>query len=245
MTANLNPIIVIPTRLAATRLPNKPLADINGKPMITHVYERAMAADLGPVLVAAGDQAIVDVITKANGKAVLTDPGLPSGSDRIWAALQQTDPKGLHEVIINLQGDLPDIEPSTLQAILNLMQDSKVDIATAAARIPNLNEAEKPNVVKVAMHQYGPRSGRALYFSRSLIPHGDGDHWHHIGIYAYRRKALEKFIASPPSALEIREKLEQLRALELGLRIDVALVNRVPIAIDTPEDLELARKIIR
>ncbi|TAH37760.1 MAG: 3-deoxy-manno-octulosonate cytidylyltransferase [Alphaproteobacteria bacterium] len=242
---NLNPIIIIPARLAATRLPNKPLADINGKPMIVRVYDRALAADLGPVVVAAGDKEIVDVITKVKGKAILTDPALPSGSDRIWAAIQSADPTGLHEVIINLQGDLPDIDPHTLQAILNLMQDSKVDIATAAARIPNLNEAEKPNVVKIAMHQYGKHSGRALYFSRSLIPHGAGEHWHHIGIYAYRRKALEKFIASPPSALESREKLEQLRALELGLRIDVALVDRVPIAIDTPEDLELARRLIK
>lgn len=234
----MKPVILIPARLAAARLPNKPLADIGGKPMIVRVYERAMAAKLGPVIVAAGDQPIVDAIAAIGGKAVLTDPALPSGSDRIWAALQQIDKSGQYDVIVNLQGDLPFIETETLQEILKLMQNPDIDIATAIAPIDNPEDIQKPNVVKVAV------SGtRALYFSRSPIPHGAGEYWHHIGIYAYRRKALRQFVALPPSPLEQVEKLEQLRALEAGMRIGAARVKTVPVTIDTPEDLESARKI--
>lgn len=234
----MRPVILIPSRLAATRLPNKPLADIHGLPMIVHVYKRAVEAGIAPVWVAAGDAEIAAAIKAAGGDAVLTDPNLPSGSDRIWAALGQLPDGKNFDVIVNLQGDLPGIEAETLRAILKMMENPAVDIGTAAAPIADLAEAEKPNIVKIAM-----AGQRALYFSRSPIPHG-GPYWHHIGIYAYRRTALEKFIALPPSPLEKTEKLEQLRALEAGMRMDVALVKTVPIAIDTPEDLENARRVL-
>ena len=191
-------------------------------------------------MVAAGDAAIVDAIRNIGGQAVLTDPNLPSGSDRIWAALQQIDAAGKHDIVVNLQGDLPSIDAKTLQAIMHVMQNPNVDIATAVAKITDPADIAKPNVVKAALAQ----DGRALYFSRSAIPHGMGDYYHHIGIYIYRRKALQQFIQSPPSPLELREKLEQLRALEMGLRIHAAIVNRVPIAVDTAEDLALAQRLI-
>lgn len=242
----MNPIFLIPARLAATRLPNKPLADIGGKPMILHVYAHAHAANIGRVVVAAGDQEIIDAIAKSGGEAILTDPQLPSGSDRIWAALQKIDPAAKYDVIVNIQGDLPFIESSTLTAIMAAMQNPAVDITTAAAPIADPADIVKPNVVKIAMAgSNADKIRRALYFSRSPIPHGDGDYYHHIGIYAYRRAALAKFIATPPSSLEQREKLEQLRALELGLRIDVAIVKTIPITIDTPEDLAAARQSIK
>ncbi len=237
-------LIIIPSRLAATRLPNKPLLDINGKPMIQHVYERAMAAHLGPVYVAAGDQAIVDRIHGIGGKAVLTDPGLPSGSDRIWAALQDIDPHQEFDMIVNLQGDLPDIDAGTLRAILDMMQNQDADIGTAAVAIQDPSEAQKPNIVKIAMSFYAATQAQAHYFSRSPIPHG-GPYWHHIGIYAYRRAALQKFISAPPGELEKREKLEQLRALELNQQIHVAAVERLPITVDTQEDIEAARHLMR
>ncbi len=236
----MNPIIFIPARLAATRLPHKPLLDINGKPMILRVYERAVEANMARVCVAAGDAAIVDCIKSSGGEAILTDPKLPSGSDRIWAALQIFDPKKQHDVIVNLQGDLPNIDGKILRAILQLMEHPDVDIGTAAAKITDPADIAKPNVVKIAM-----AGSRALYFSRSPIPHGASDYYHHIGIYAYRRQALERFIQSAPSPLEVCEKLEQLRALELGMRIDVAIVDNIPLSVDTPEDLAIARKMIK
>lgn len=245
MPHSAKPIIIIPSRLAATRLPNKPLADINGKSMIVRAYDCAVAAGIGPVIVAAGDQEIADAIVQIGGDAVLTDPNLPSGSDRIWAALNAADPHGKHNIIINLQGDLPQIAPDILRSILRLMEDEDVDIGTAAVKITDTADILKPNVVKIAMSFYTPTQARAHYFSRSAIPHGAGDYYHHIGIYAYRRKALEKFVQTLPGTLEVREKLEQLRALELGLRIDVAQVTEAPITVDTPEDLESARILIR
>lgn len=240
LTKTLNPIVLIPARLAATRLPNKPLLDINGKPMIVRVYECARKADLGEVAVAAGDEAIVDAIRAVGGKAVLTDPALPSGSDRIFAALEMLDPEKRFNAVINLQGDLPEIDAATLRGTAKLLEDKSVDIGTAAIKIKDPAEIHKPNVVKIAI-----AGSRALYFSRSAIPHGEGDYFHHIGIYAYQRPALERFVKLPPSPLELREKLEQLRALEAGMRIDVAAVNSMPLTIDTPEDLENARRLIR
>lgn len=240
----MRPIILIPARLAATRLPNKPLLDIAGKPMIHHVYAQATASQLGPVYVAAGDQAIIDHIHKIGGQAVLTDPALPSGSDRIWAALQTIDPDGRYDTIINLQGDLPKIAPDLLAKILQLLDNPAVDIGTAVTPIAAAADIAKPNIVKAALHLHHPKAGRALYFSRSPIPHGAAVFYHHIGIYIYRRAALAKFIQSPPTALELTEKLEQLRALSLGMRIDAAIVNEVPLTIDTPEDLDRARAVM-
>jgi 3-deoxy-manno-octulosonate cytidylyltransferase (CMP-KDO synthetase) len=238
----MSPVIVIPARLAATRLPNKPLADIAGRPMIVRVADQARAAGLGRVVVAAADQAIVDVVAGTGGEAVLTDPGLPSGSDRVYAAVDALDPQGAHDVVVNLQGDLPDIEPSTIAACLEAMADPAVDIATCVAPTAEAWEREDAGVVKAAV-DLAPdaRIGRALYFSRLPIPSGPGVLYHHIGLYAFRRAALQRFVRLPPSVLERRERLEQLRALADGMRIDAALVDRVPLAVDTPEDLARAR----
>ena len=238
----MNPIILIPARLASTRLPNKPLADIAGVPMIVQVWRRAMEADLGPVVVAAGDEAIAKAVIAAGGEAVMTDPDLPSGSDRIFQALQALDPEGHHDVVINLQGDLPTIDPATVRAVATPLQDASVDIATLAAEIIRPEERTDPNVTKavIALPQ-GARSGRALYFTRASAPWGDGPLYHHIGIYGYRRTALERFVGLEPSPLERREKLEQLRALEAGMTIAVALVDKVPAGVDTQGDLNRAR----
>ena len=246
----MRPFILIPSRLAATRLPNKPLADISGVPMIVHVWRRAREADIGPVLVAAGDQAIVDVIRAAGGEAVLTDPKHPTGSDRIWEALGRADPDARHDVIVNVQGDLPTLDPRSVRAaIVPLQMDQAVDIGTLTAEIVREEERTAPHVVKIAVgfDRTGPggiKVGRALYFSRATIPAREGPHYHHIGLYAYRRAALQRFVALPPGILERRESLEQLRALENGLRIDVALVDTVPLGIDTPDDLARARAIL-
>ncbi len=239
----MNPIILIPARLAATRLPQKPLADIAGRPMIVHVWERAVASNVGEVVVACDSQAIFDAITKAGGRAVLTDPDLPSGSDRIWQALGRVDPDGRHDVIINVQGDMPTLDPSIIVQAAQLLSDPRVDIATLAAEITDLDEKTDPAVVKpvIAFDASGTK-GRALYFSRSTVPSGEGALYHHIGIYAYRRKALAEFVGMVPSLLEKREKLEQLRALEANMRIDIAVVDAVPLGVDTPETLEKARK---
>ncbi len=234
----LNPLILIPARLASTRLPNKPLAPIGDAAMIVQVWRRACESALAPVAVACDSEAIAAVVQQAGGKAVLTDPALPSGSDRIWAALQEIDPAGKHDVIVNLQGDMPTLDPKVIGAVLKPLDNPEVDIATLAARIHTEEEKANPAVVKVAMSG----QGRALYFSRALIPAGEGVHYHHIGIYAYRRPALQEFVSLPPSLLEQREKLEQLRALEAGMRIDVAVVDTVPLGVDTPEQLEMARK---
>jgi len=244
----MNAITIIPARLAASRLPNKPLAEIHGRPMIVHCWDRAVAADLGPVVVACADQEIVDAVRQAGGDAVLTSPDHPSGSDRIFEALNQVDPAGTHDVVINLQGDLPTIDPASIRAAitaLNPNDASGADIGTIAARIDNEDERGNPNVVKVAADVRPGHPARALYFSRATVPAGSGDHFHHIGLYAYRRSALAAFVALPPGGLEQRERLEQLRALEAGMRIDVALVDTVPLGVDTPADLELARTLLR
>jgi len=247
--ATSNPIIIIPARMGATRLPDKPMADINGQPMIVHVWRRAMEAQAGRVLVAAGEQVIVDVILAAGGEAVLTDPGLTTGSDRIAEALRQLDPRQDHDFVINLQGDLPTLPPEDIRTVLLPMSDPAVDIATLVTQITRPEEINDPNVVKAVISfpvkQSGPvRIGRALYFSRAAIPYGEGPHYHHIGIYVYRRSALERFVTLPPSALEKRERLEQLRALEAGMKIAAAYVDSVPLGVDTQADLERARQIL-
>ncbi|TXL74451.1 3-deoxy-manno-octulosonate cytidylyltransferase [Vineibacter terrae] len=237
------PIVMIPARLASTRLPNKPLADIHGAPMIVHVWRRAMEADVGPVVVAAAEAEIIDVVVAAGGRAVLTDPAHASGSDRIHEALQQVDPDGVHDVVVNVQGDLPTLAPSVVRAALEPMVDAAVDIATLAAEIRTDYERAASQVVKaVAGFAPGQTIARALYFSRTQVPTGEGALYHHIGLYAYRRAALQRFVALPPGVLEQREKLEQLRALEAGMRIDVRLVDTVPLGVDTPDDLEEARR---
>ncbi|MGE0745935.1 MAG: 3-deoxy-manno-octulosonate cytidylyltransferase [Rhodospirillales bacterium] len=239
------PIVVIPARLAATRLPDKPLADICGVPMIVHVYRRAVAAGLGPVVVAAGDAPIADAVHAAGGRAVLTDPAHPSGTDRVHEAVEALDPAGEHDVVVNLQGDLPTIDPAVVAAALAPLADPAADIATLAAEIAEARERTDPNVVKIALGLApGMRVGRALYFSRATIPSGDGPHYHHIGIYAYRRAALRRFVALPQGVLERRERLEQLRALENGMRIDAACVDTVPLGVDTPADLDRARRLL-
>ncbi|MCW5747853.1 MAG: 3-deoxy-manno-octulosonate cytidylyltransferase [Alphaproteobacteria bacterium] len=238
-----NPIVLIPARLAATRLPDKPLADIHGVPMIVHVWRRAMEADIGPVVVAAAEAEIVDAVVAAGGRAVLTDPGHPSGSDRIHEALLRIDAEARHDVIVNVQGDLPTLAPSAIRAALEPMAEPAVDIATLAAEIRTAYEREAPHVVKAVVGFAAGRTiARALYFSRTQVPAGEGPLYHHIGLYAYRRAALARFVALPPGVLERREKLEQLRALEAGMRIDVRLVDAVPLGVDTPEDLETARR---
>jgi len=239
----VTPIILIPARMGSTRLPHKVLADIGGRPMIVHVLERARAAGLGPVAVACGEAEIAEAVRAAGGVAVLTDPDLPSGSDRIFAALGALDPSGRHDVVINLQGDLPGIEPADLGSVLLPLRDPGYDIATLVAPIMSVAEAAAPSVVKCVC-AFAPdlATAPALYFSRNPVPWGEGVLWHHIGIYAYRRAALARFVALPPSLLEMREKLEQLRALEAGMRIGVARVAAAPFGVDTPEDLEDARR---
>jgi 3-deoxy-manno-octulosonate cytidylyltransferase (CMP-KDO synthetase) len=239
-----NPIVLVPARLASTRLPNKPLADLHGEPMIVHVWRRAIEADVGPVLVAADSPAIVEAITARGGQAVLTGLHHQSGSDRIFEAISRFDPDQRHDVVINVQGDLPTIEPAPVRAALKPLDNPLVDIATLACVITREDERTNPNVVKVVGTQIAPDLLRALYFTRASAPYGDGPLLHHIGLYAYRRASLTRFVSLPPSPLEQREKLEQLRALEAGLRIDVALVDTVPLGVDTAEDLERARAIL-
>ncbi len=247
MKTPLNPIVVIPARLAATRFPNKPLADIQGKPMIVHVWRRAVAANVGPVLVAAGDQAIADEVAAAGGKVVMTTPNLPSGSDRVHQALESYDPEKNYNAIINVQGDLPTIEPRLIAAILDPFDTSEVDITTLAVRITQDRERYDPNVVKavIALKEDSARVGRALYFSRAAVPSSpDGPHYHHLGLYAFRRAALDRFVSLPPGRLETLEQLEQLRALEDGMRIDVAVVDTVPLGVDTPDDLDRVKSLL-
>jgi len=255
MTAvELDPIVMIPARLGSTRLPDKVLADIHGTPLIVHVLRRAEAARIGPVVVACAEPAVADVIKAAGGTAILTDPDLPSGSDRIAAALKIYDKTGRHRVVVNLQGDLPTIAPETIKSVLAPLQvpgvDPGADIATLAAVITRDEEKNDPNTVKAVVsfpddQVAAPgKIGRALYFTRATAPTGAGPLLHHIGIYAYRRECLARFIALPPSGLEKREKLEQLRALEAGMRIDVAVVEGVPLGVDTPDDLARARHIL-
>lgn len=241
-----NPITLIPARLASTRLPDKPLADIAGVPMIVRVWERAIAARLGRVVVAAEDQAIVDAVELHGGEAVLTGAQHQSGSDRIAEALRTIDPDGAHDAVINVQGDLPTLDPWLIKMSVSLLNDRAVDIGTLAAEITELNEKYDPNVVKAVVERApGARHGRALYFTRASAPTGDGPLLHHIGLYAYRRDALERFVAHDPAQLERAEKLEQLRALVMGMRIDVAIVETVPLGVDTASDLERARRLWR
>jgi len=237
-------LVLIPARMAATRLPGKPLADIAGEPMIVHVLRRAQEAEIGPVVVATDSAEIAAVVDKANGRAVMTRADHASGSDRIFEALGKADPDGHAKLIVNLQGDLPTLDPKAVAAALQPLTDDAVDIATLAAEIKVAEERTNPNVVKVVGTPVGPGRLRALYFTRATAPAGEGPLYRHIGLYAYRRAALERFVKLPPSPLEEREKLEQLRALEAGMRIDVAIVEAVPLGVDTPEDLAKAREIL-
>jgi 3-deoxy-manno-octulosonate cytidylyltransferase (CMP-KDO synthetase) len=238
----MTPIVLIPARMAATRLPGKPLADICGVPMIVRVLRQAEAADVGPVAVAAGDSAIVDAVTKAGGRAVLTDPDLPSGSDRIVAALNELDPAGRHDVVINLQGDIPFVRPEAVRAVAQLLAAQPTcDLSTVMVAEADPSERSNPDIPKVvAAMQADGRSARALYFTRSVL-YGDGPVWLHHGIYGFRREALTRFCAAPPSPLEMRERLEQLRALELGMSVWAAVIDEAPISVDNPADLERAR----
>ena len=245
MSLPRNPIVLVPARLESSRLPGKPLADIHGKPMIVHVLDRAREAEIGPVVIAAGDAEIVEAVRDAGGDAVLTDPAHPSGSDRIHEALTLHDPDSRHDAIVNVQGDLPTIEPETVRAAYRVLADEAVDIGTIAAEITVPEERTNPNVVKAVFPlKPGDSVGRALYFTRASAPSGDGPLYHHIGLYTYRRAALARFVALPPGILERRERLEQLRALEAGMRVDVARVDTVPFGVDTPADLARAREML-
>ncbi len=241
----VNPIVLIPARMASTRLPGKPLAEIGGVPMIVQVWRRALEADIGPVAVCAAEPEIAAAVERAGGRAVLTRPDHPSGSDRIDEALAVLDPGRRHDAVVNLQGDLPTLDPALPRRALALLADPAVDIGTLAAPIVEARERADPNVVKaVVAAPEGADHGRALYFSRATVPTGDGPLLHHIGLYAWRRTGLERFVALPPSPLERRERLEQLRALEAGMRIEVAFVDTVPLGVDTPRDLERARALL-
>ena len=245
MSIPSNPIILIPSRLASTRLPDKPLADICGDPMIVHCWRRAIEANLGPVVVACGDLDIKKAIEKVGGRAVMTAADHPSGSDRIFEALQIVDPNSEHDCVINLQGDLPTIDPKIIRSCLEPLQSEGVDMSTLVAEITDEEQKTNPNVVKAVLGlKDGEHIGRALYFSRATTPYGAGPLYHHIGLYAYTREALARFVSLPPGVLEQREKLEQLRALEAGMRIDAACVDTVPFGVDTPMDLTLAREMI-
>jgi 3-deoxy-manno-octulosonate cytidylyltransferase (CMP-KDO synthetase) len=237
-------LIIIPARMASTRLPGKPLLDIAGEPMIVHVMRRAQAARLGEVVVATDSEVIAACVEKAGGRAVMTRADHPSGSDRIFEALAVADPQGKGTVIVNVQADLPNIAPSDIAAAVSALADPAVDIATLAAEITRAEERTDPNVVKLVGTPVGERRLRALYFTRAAAPAGEGPLYHHIGLYAFRRAALARFVALSPSPLEQREKLEQLRALEAGMRIDAAIVASVPLGVDTPADLERAREIL-
>ncbi|MEZ5857194.1 MAG: 3-deoxy-manno-octulosonate cytidylyltransferase [Hyphomicrobiaceae bacterium] len=237
-------LVVIPARMQASRLPGKPLAEIGGKAMIVHVWDRAMAAGVGRVIVATDTDAIADCVRAAGGEAVMTRADHASGSDRVFEAVQKADPDGQAEIIVNLQGDLPTLEPHLVGACMAPLAVGEVDIATLAAEIVEAEERTNPNVVKVVGTPVARHVLRALYFTRATAPSGEGPLYHHIGIYAYRRKALARFVSLKPSPLEIRERLEQLRALEDNMRIDVSLVDTVPLGVDTPADLERARREI-
>lgn len=237
-------LIVIPARMSASRLPGKPLAEIHGEPMIVHVWRRAVSANAGRVVVATDSDAIAKAVNAAGGEAVLTREDHASGSDRVYEAVSTIDPARKAEIIVNLQGDLPTLDGKLVQSCVAPLKDARVDIATLAAVISNDEERTNPNVVKVVGTPVSPGRLRALYFTRATAPHGDGPLYHHIGIYAYRRESLERFVGLPPSALETREKLEQLRALEAEMRIDVAIVDTVPLGVDTPADLARARQLL-
>jgi 3-deoxy-manno-octulosonate cytidylyltransferase (CMP-KDO synthetase) len=239
-------LVIIPARLAASRLPNKPLADICGKPMVVHVWERAMEAGVGPVLVACGDQAILDAVTAYGARGVLTDPSLPSGTDRVKVAADFYDPQGEYAYVVNVQGDMPTLDPSLVRQTVEPFKNASVDMATLATPIEDLQELTDPHTVKVALSlREGDSIGRALYFSRNPLPSGKGPYYHHIGLYAYRRECLNRFVSLPVDPLEEQEKLEQLRALANGMRIDAKVVHgNALFGVDTPADLEKARRIM-
>ncbi|WP_448045690.1 3-deoxy-manno-octulosonate cytidylyltransferase [Bradyrhizobium liaoningense] len=237
-------LVLIPARMAATRLPGKPLADIAGLPMIVHVLRRAEAAAIGRVAVATDTDEIASVVTAHGGEVVMTRSDHPSGSDRIHEAMQKLDPEGKTEIVINLQGDFPTITPATIREVLPPFDDPAVDIVTLASQIHTEEEDRAPSVVKAIGSPIGPKRLRALYFTRATAPYGNGPRYHHIGLYAYRRAALERFVSLPPSPLERQESLEQLRAVEAGMRIDIMIVDSVPRGVDTPPDLETARSIL-
>jgi 3-deoxy-manno-octulosonate cytidylyltransferase (CMP-KDO synthetase) len=237
-------LVLIPARMASTRLPNKPLLDIAGLPMIVHVLRRAEEAKIGRVAVATDTPDIANVVKAHGGEAVMTRPEHPSGSDRIFEACETLDPRREAEIVINLQGDFPTISPQNIRDVLPPLGDPAVDIATLAAEIHSEEESLNPNVVKAVGSSLGGRRMRALYFTRATAPHGNGPRYHHIGLYAYRRAALERFVKLPPSPLELQERLEQLRALEAGMRIDITVVDTVPRGVDTPTDLETTRQIL-
>jgi 3-deoxy-manno-octulosonate cytidylyltransferase (CMP-KDO synthetase) len=237
-------LVLIPARMASTRLPGKPLMEIDGLPMIVHVLRRAEEAAIGRVAVATDTAEIAAVVTAHGGEVVMTRPDHPSGSDRIFEALCRLDPNREADAVVNVQGDLPTIPPDDIRAALGLLSDPAVDIGTLVAEIREAEQHTTPSVVKLVGSAVGPARLRALYFTRATAPYGDGPRYHHIGLYAYRRAALERFVALPPSPLEIREKLEQLRALEAGMRIDAAIVNSVPLGVDTQADLETARHLL-
>lgn len=237
-------VILIPARLAATRLPGKPMADIHGWPMIVHVWRRAMEADLGPVIVAGDSADIIEAVKAAGGTAFLSRRDHASGTDRIAEALASFDPQGRFEIVINVQGDLPTLDPAALRSAVLPLADPAVDIATLCAEIIRDEERDNPNVVKLVGSALSERHLRALYFTRARAPWGEGPLYHHIGLYAFRRAALQRFITLVPSLLERREKLEQLRALEAGMRIDAIVVDGVPLGVDTPQDLERARGML-
>lgn len=242
-----NPIVMIPARLAATRLPNKPLAEIAGAPMIVHVWRRAVAAGVGPVVVACGDREIALAIEREGGHAVLTDPALPTGSDRIHAALGALDPQGAYDAVINVQGDMPMLDPAAIRVALMALAETDVDIATLAAEILDPASLHESSVNKVAVGFADPaRPALALYFSKAPVPWGEGPHYEHIGLYAYRRAALDRFVRLPRGILEQRERLEQLRALEAGMRICVSLIDpaRLGVQVDTEADLARARLLM-
>jgi 3-deoxy-manno-octulosonate cytidylyltransferase (CMP-KDO synthetase) len=246
MSLNKKFLIIIPVRLASTRLPNKPLADIFGKTMIQRVYEKAIEANIGDVLIACDGKEIADEVKKFGGKYVITDPNLPSGTDRIFAAYKEAASSQDFDAIINLQGDLPNIDPGAIKAAANSLRDG-FDISTIASKIKNRDEINNPNVVKIAVAPDASGAGNAFYFSRSPIPHGDvktDDYYHHIGIYAYTKESLEKFVSLAPSSLEKRESLEQLRALENNMKIAVQIVDTHPLSVDTKEDLEEVKQEI-
>jgi 3-deoxy-manno-octulosonate cytidylyltransferase (CMP-KDO synthetase) len=237
-------LVLIPARLASTRLANKPLLDLAGQPMIVRVLRRALEAGIGRVAVATDAPEIAKVVAAHGGEAIMTRADHPSGSDRIFEALATLDPKGEAEIIINLQGDFPTVGADNIRDVLTPLADREVDIATLAAEIHTEEETLNPNVVKAIGTPIGPRRLRALYFTRATAPHGDGPRYHHAGLYAYRRAALERFVALPPSRLERQEKLEQLRALEAGMRIDIMLTDTVPRGVDTPADLQSTREML-
>ncbi|MDM9619616.1 3-deoxy-manno-octulosonate cytidylyltransferase [Rhizobium sp. S96] len=239
-----NVLVLIPARLASTRLPGKPLADICGLPMIVQVGLRAKEANIGRVVVAVDDQQVFDVVSQAGFEVVMTSKDHQSGSDRIYEALMKIDPEGKAQYIVNVQGDLPTIEPETVRASLRPLEDERVDIATLTIEIDNEADKKAPHIVKIVGSPLSENRLHALYFTRATAPYGEGPLYHHIGLYAYRRSALERFVSLGPSVLEKRESLEQLRALEAGMRIDAEIVDTVPLGVDTPADLEKARRIL-